>query len=233
MDGEDLGQLADDDHPVLVDVVETADERRDERRPGLGREQALVGGLRGCAPGAHGGRGKHRGERRPRGRGLFGVSPAAPRLPAVVLRRLVYAAVGSSARQQRSPHGRARFPVADVDLSKRSQPGVQRVLCVDEHSVRHGRQCGLRPSSHLPERSHQPGDLGPGDPAAIRPRRRLRRAAGISARESPRRLHAPSPQSSLDSGIPVQDGPHRAGRPRKPIAHTRAPGETDRGCLPG
>ena len=121
---------------------------------------------RGCAPGAHGGRGKHRGERRPRGRGLFGVSRAAPRPPAVVLRRPVYAPVGSSTRQQRSPHGRARFPVADVDLSKRSQPGVQRILCGDERAVRRGRQCGLRPSRHLSERSHQPGDFGPGDPAA-------------------------------------------------------------------
>ena len=67
------------------------------------------------------GRGKHRRERRPRGRGLFGVSRAAPRPPAVVLRRPVYAPVGASTSQQRSPHGRARFPAADVDLSKRSQ----------------------------------------------------------------------------------------------------------------
>ena len=43
VDREDLGQLADDDHPVLVDVVEPADERRDQARAGLRREQALVG----------------------------------------------------------------------------------------------------------------------------------------------------------------------------------------------
>ena len=43
VDRDDLGQLADDDHPVLVDVVEAADERRQQRRAGLRREQALVG----------------------------------------------------------------------------------------------------------------------------------------------------------------------------------------------
>ena len=42
VDRDDLGQLADDDHPVLVDVVEPADERREEARPGLRREEALV-----------------------------------------------------------------------------------------------------------------------------------------------------------------------------------------------
>ena len=43
VDREDLGQLADDDHAVLVDVVEPADERRDQPRAGLRREQPLVG----------------------------------------------------------------------------------------------------------------------------------------------------------------------------------------------
>ena len=41
--GEDLGQLANDDHAVLVDVVQAAHERRDEARAGLGGKQALVG----------------------------------------------------------------------------------------------------------------------------------------------------------------------------------------------
>ena len=40
---DDLDQLADDDHAVLVDVVEPADERRQQRCPGLGREEPLVG----------------------------------------------------------------------------------------------------------------------------------------------------------------------------------------------
>src|SRR5664280_994218 len=40
---EDLGQLADDRHAVLVDVVQAAHERRDDARAGLGGEEALVG----------------------------------------------------------------------------------------------------------------------------------------------------------------------------------------------
>ena len=36
-------ELADDVHAVLVDVVEAADERRQQRRAGLRGEQALVG----------------------------------------------------------------------------------------------------------------------------------------------------------------------------------------------
>ena len=43
VDRHDLGQFADDDHAVLVDVVEPTDERRHQRCAGLGREQALVG----------------------------------------------------------------------------------------------------------------------------------------------------------------------------------------------
>jgi len=43
VDRHDIDELADDDHPVLVDVVEPADERRQERCPGLRREKSLVG----------------------------------------------------------------------------------------------------------------------------------------------------------------------------------------------
>src|SRR3990172_4893158 len=41
---DDRHQLADDVHAVLVDVVEAADKGRQQRRPGLGGQQALVGG---------------------------------------------------------------------------------------------------------------------------------------------------------------------------------------------
>ena len=40
---DDLGQLADDLHAVLVDVVDPADERRQQRRASLGGEQPLIG----------------------------------------------------------------------------------------------------------------------------------------------------------------------------------------------
>ena len=39
---DDLGELADDDHPLLVRVVDPAHERRQQRRARLGGEQALV-----------------------------------------------------------------------------------------------------------------------------------------------------------------------------------------------
>ena len=44
MELDDLDEFADDDHPVLVDVIEASDERRQQAGAGLGREQSLVRG---------------------------------------------------------------------------------------------------------------------------------------------------------------------------------------------
>src|SRR3954452_20137979 len=41
-EADDLGQLADDRQPFLVDIIEAADERREQRGAGLRREESLV-----------------------------------------------------------------------------------------------------------------------------------------------------------------------------------------------